>query len=146
MKININSIIYPLLIIISLCSSIRAFADYGNAEVSRVISVYDGDTFKADIKGYQAVVGTNISIRVANIDTAEIRAGCSDEKVMALKGREFTLKALSSASVIELRDIKRGKYFRLVADVYIDGVNLGSELRKAGLAVEYGKEHSWCRL
>lgn len=131
---------------ITLCSPIKAFGNYGNAEISKVISVYDGDTFKADIKGYQAVVGTNISIRVANIDTAEIRATCSDEKAMALKGRHFTSNALSSANVIELRNIKRGKYFRLVADVYIDGVNLGSELLKAGLAVEYGIKNTWCQL
>lgn len=137
---------YNILLLLILCLSAQAFADYGSAVVSKVISVYDGDTFKADIKGYQSIVGNNISIRVAGVDTAEIRANCSDEKAMAIMGRDFTFKALSRANVIELREIKRGKYFRLVADVYIDGVNLGSELLKAGLAVEYGKKNTWCEL
>ena len=42
--------------------------------------------------------------------------------------------------------MKRGKYFRLVADVYVVGVNLGGLLIKSKHAVRYkGKtKQTWC--
>lgn len=45
-----------------------------------------------------------------------------------------------------LKNIKRGKYFRLLADVYVDGVNLGDQLIKHAHAVRYeGKtNNNWC--
>ena len=32
-----------------------------------------------------------------------------------------------------MKNIKRGKYYRLVADVYVDSVSLGEQLIKQGL-------------
>jgi endonuclease YncB( thermonuclease family) len=45
-----------------------------------------------------------------------------------------------------LKNIKRGKYFRLIADVYVDGVSLGEQLIKQGHAVKFiGKaKKAWC--
>jgi endonuclease YncB( thermonuclease family) len=53
---------------------------------------------------------------------------------------------LRATKSIVLKNIKRGKYFRLIADVYIDGVSLGEQLIKHGHAVEYsGKaKPDWC--
>jgi hypothetical protein len=44
--------------------------------------------------------------------------------------------------------MKRGKYFRLIADVYIEGVNLGELLIKNIHVVKYdgGTRQSWCKL
>ena len=39
--------------------------------------------------------------------------------------------------MIELRDIKHGKYFKIVADVFIDSISLGNMLIKKGFAVPY---------
>jgi len=49
------------------------------------------------------------------------------------------------ANILELRNIKRGKYFRIVADVYIDGQCLADILIKNGLAKPYdgGKKPQW---
>ena len=51
--------------------------------------------------------------------------------------------------MIELRNIKRGKYFRIVADVYLDGnVSYAKEMLKLGLAVPYNGGHKnkvWCK-
>jgi micrococcal nuclease len=44
---------------------------------------------------------------------------------------------LKNAKVIELKNMKRGKYFRIVADVYYDGKNLAEILIKNKLAVKY---------
>jgi micrococcal nuclease len=61
------------------------------------------------------LIGENIPIRVNRIDTPEIRGKCDYEKQLATKAREFT-KAFLTDGVIELRDIRRGKYFRIAAD------------------------------
>jgi len=44
-----------------------------------------------------------------------------------------------------LRNIDRGKYFRIVADVYIDGKSLAQMLLTKGLAKVYdgGKKSEW---
>jgi len=53
---------------------------------------------------------------------------------------------LANAKEIKLNKLQRGKYFRLVADVMVDGVSLGQELLENELAYKYsgGKKSSWC--
>ena len=44
--------------------------------------------------------------------------------------------------------MQRGKYFRIVADVYTDGQSVGEGLVREGLAVVYGggkKIKDWCK-
>ena len=50
-------------------------------------------------------------------------------------------------SLIVLRNMERGKYFRIAADVMVDGENLADMLIEAGTAVRYDggkKTHKWC--
>lgn len=122
--------------------------EYGNAIVEQVTSIYDGDTFRADIVGYPEIVGEHIGIRINGVDTPEIKGKCKKEKALARKAKQITVAALRGASTIELRHMKRGKYFRIVADVYVDGRNLADELVRSGLAVPYDggtKLKDWCK-
>ncbi len=116
-------------------------------KVSRVVSVYDGDTLRVDIDGYPDVIGKNMPIRIRGIDTPEIRGKCPEEKAMAKKARDFLRKKLAEAKEIELLDVDRGKYFRLVASVKVDGQSVGSLLLSKGLARPYdgGKKQGWCQ-
>jgi len=126
--------------------SVNAKTNYGVALVSEVVSVYDADTFRVNIKGWPAVVGLNMPIRVNGIDAAEIRGKCLKEKALAKQARLFTVNFLKSGTV-ELHNIKRGKYFRFAADVYVDGKSLGDALIKAGHARFYdgkSKREGWC--
>jgi len=45
-----------------------------------------------------------------------------------------------------VKNIKRGKYFRLITDVYVGSVNLGEQLVKQGHAVKFKGEikKTWC--
>jgi len=115
--------------------------------VSRVISVYDGDTFRVDIDELSDIVGKNIAIRILGIDTPEIRGQCEKEKQLAIKARDFTRYYLNNASNIQLSNLKRDKYFRLLADVYIDGESLAAALLVNNLAVRYSgnKKSNWCK-
>ena len=111
--------------------------NFGDATVLEVTSIYDGDTFRANIKGFPAVIGEHMSIRINGIDTPELRGKCDKEKQLARLAKQFTVERLRDSKVIVLKNIKRGKYFRLIADVYVDGVNLGEQLVKQGHAVKY---------
>ena len=111
---------------------------YGNVIVKDVIRVYDGDTFFINIKDYPPIIGENISIRINGIDTPEKRGTSGYVKELAEKARKFTEHKLMNAKTIELRNMRRDKYFRILADVYVDGVNLAKELIRVGLGKEYG--------
>ena len=120
---------------------------YGSVTVSKVISVYDGDTFRVNIDSLPPIVGKNIPVRLEGVDTPEINGKCQYEKDLALEARDFVRSKLSNAVEILLNDLQRGKYFRIVAKVYIDGVSLEEELLQNGLAYQYngGKKSNWCK-
>ena len=51
------------------------------------------------------------------------------------------------ANEIELRKIARGKYFRVVAEIWADGRNVNELMIEKDYAIAYDggtKEHSWC--
>jgi endonuclease YncB( thermonuclease family) len=136
-----------LLLILSLgVFSSQAAPEYGTVTVSKVISVYDGDTFRVDIDSLPPIVGKNIAIRLNGVDTPEIRGKCKYEKDLAVKARDFVRNKLANTKEIKLTELQRGKYFRVVADVMVDGVSLEQELLENELAYKYtgGKKSSWC--
>ncbi|TPE44580.1 thermonuclease family protein [Maribrevibacterium harenarium] len=134
---------------IPVMAFLLTFSLYATAEdvrVEKVISVYDADTFRVDIAGWPDIVGKNMSVRVNGVDAAEIRGKCEGEKQLARQARDFTRQFLANGQVIELRNIQRGKYFRLLADVYVDGNSLTDALLLSGLARPYdgGSRQGWC--
>jgi len=137
-------VLITILILISFNS--QAKPQYGTVTVSKVISVYDGDTFRVDIASLPPIVGKNIAIRVSGVDTPEIRGKCQYEKNLALKARDFVRGKLANAKEIKLTNLQRGKYFRVVANVLVDGVSLEQELLDNELAYGYdgGKKLDWC--
>ena len=137
--------LYLLVCFLSL--NTYAAKQYGSVTVSKVISVYDGDTFRVNIDSLPPIVGKNIPVRLEGVDTPEINGKCQYEKDLALEARNFVRSKLSNAVEILLNDLQRGKYFRIVAKVYIDGVSLEEELLQNGLAYQYngGKKSNWCK-
>ena len=138
-----------LFLLLALCLGVftaQAAPEYGTVTVSKVISVYDGDTFRVDIDSLPPIVGKNIAIRLNGVDTPEIRGKCEYEKDLAIKARDFVRNKLANAKEIKLNNLQRGKYFRVVANVMVDGVSLEQELLDKEFAYKYtgGKKLSWC--
>ncbi len=130
-------------------SPLRAAADdeiYGNVTVSEVTSIYDADTFRVTINSWPAVAGNRIAVRVKGIDAPEMKGKCDKEKELAKKAKQTTVTILRAGKKVELRNLQRDKYFRLLADVYVDGKSLAAALKKAGLVYAYngGTKKSWC--
>jgi len=130
-----------------LVSLIDAKQTYQNIIIDEVTSIYDGDTFRVNINSYPSIIGKKMAIRVNGIDTPEIRTKCTKEKLLAREAKKLTVSTLRGAKVIELRNLQRGKYFRIVADVYVDAKSLGAILIHNNLAVKYDggtKVKNWC--
>lgn len=118
---------------------------FGDVVADTVYRVYDGDTFYAGINAWPSIIGDHIGIRVAGIDTPELRDKRLGIKNLARKARALADSALTNAQKVELRALRRGKYFRIVADVYCDGHSLAALLISADLAHPYsgGKKIPW---
>jgi len=114
------------------------------------VDAYDGDTFTVNLKDLPDIFGKNIPIRILHIDTAELKTNNSCERKAAIKARELTKGLLKSSKTIKLLNVKRDKYFRILADVDIDGVNLATKLLEGKLAYPYEggtkKKINWCRM
>ena len=119
---------------------------YKDVKISKVISIYDGDTLRVNIDSFPDIVGKNIRIRIKGIDAPEIKGKCQKEIDLAIMARDYLRNAINQSSQIELRNIERGKYFRIVGELYIDGENISKSLIKEKLAYIYhgGKKRSWC--
>ena len=119
---------------------------YGDVKISKVISIYDGDTLSVNIDSFPDIVGKNIRIRIKGIDAPEIKGKCQKEIDLAVMARDYLRNAINKSNQIELRNIERGKYFRIVGELYIDGENISKGLIKEKLAYIYhgGKKRSWC--
>jgi micrococcal nuclease len=102
---------------------------------------YDGDTIRSP---------QGVTIRIANIDTAERapRCQCRTECDAAEAATAYVRASLRLAGVVELRPYvrDRDKYGRTLAYVLVDGKDLGNELVSRGLARKWeGRRRSWCR-
>jgi len=135
--------ILPLLLLPTLSFS----KNYGDYQGAVYVSNYDGDTIKFDLPGLHPIIGNKINIRVNGIDTPEIRGKCEQEKYSAEQAREMVADILKDAEKIDLKNMERGKYFRIAADVFADGESLAEILVEAGVAIRYNggkKTHNWC--
>jgi micrococcal nuclease len=147
-----------LAILACICIGSLAFAGQGNEEpfahhdvgrgridAVRVLSVIDGDTFKAEASLWPGLAVTAL-IRVEGVDTPERRSRCAEERRLAMRAHDALAFLLEGP--IALHDVRRDKFGgRFIASVSLaDGSDLGETLIAAGYARPYsgGKRASWC--
>lgn len=109
---------------------------------------YDADTITFQIHDVHPLLGDKISIRVLGVDTPEIKGHQPCEKDAARASKRLVENLLKNAKRIDLKDVARDKYFRVLADVQVDGKSLTDLLLKNGLGYRYyGKTKekvNWC--
>lgn len=109
---------------------------------------YDGDTTTFNIKDVHPIIGKRISVRVNGIDTPEIKGKLPCEKEAAQVAKLEVENFLKNAKRIDLTNVAREKYFRILADVIADGQSVGEILLQKKLAYPYqGKTKeklNWC--
>ncbi len=104
--------------------------------IARHIRTIDGDTFVADVAYPCGRALTEIKVCLINIDTPELKSKNPVARELAQLAKAFAEAKLSGAKKITLEDVHRGKDFRIVATVLVDGKDLGAELVQEGLAEE----------
>lgn len=106
---------------------------------------YDGDTATFNVPDIHPIIGANIRVRILGIDAPEMTSKHRCTKRRALDAKLFVKRILSSAKRIDLVNIKRDKYFRLLADVLVDEQSLGPMILATGLAKNYisGAKPKW---
>lgn len=122
----------------------------------KVVRIYDGDTFMIDLPNtIPDVLGRELPVRVRHIDTPEMKSLNSCEQIAASKARDTTISLLENARNIEMQDISRDKYFRLLSKVVVTTkdnkkVDLATHLLERGYAIPYEgdtkKKVDWCRV
>ncbi|MCF3932892.1 thermonuclease family protein [Acuticoccus sp. M5D2P5] len=107
----------------------------------KLARVIDGDTIVVRLADGRAE-----RVRIAGIDTAELSARCREEERLALTARTALAAALaSSPGTIRLVEHGRDRYDRLIADVLVDGEDVGRALVALGIAREWtGRREPWC--
>ena len=110
---------------------------FGTAQLTRIVSLSDGFCFVCDIKDWPAVIGRDITIRIDGVVPPQIVADAGlPNKYYNKQLKDFLAASFASAGKkdIQLRHIRRADTFALIAQVIIDGKNLGDMLIAQGLA------------
>ena len=135
-----------ILLILGLSAEGEAEEIFEGPVFADVIEVLDGDTISVSASVWlEQDIMTHV--RLLGVDTPEIKGKCQKEKELARKAKQITVNFLRTSKIIELRNVKRGKYFRIVADVFGDNISLTETLINSGYAVPYygnKKTKNWC--
>ncbi len=141
-------------------NSSEKFVHVGNNEVGacahtsnsfncvNVVKVYDADTIFVDIPGQHPLFGKRIGLRINGIDAPELRSRNRCEKTRAQEARNLLDQWVRQAGRVDIVNVQRDKYFRILGTVLLDGQSIAPALMSRGLAYPYtgGKKRQidWC--
>jgi micrococcal nuclease len=105
---------------------------------------YDGGTCTVTLNDpfLTPVLGDHIPVRLAGVDTPELKGDCAVEWALAIQARDFLVARLATAARVELHSPARDTYFCLNGRLLADGQGLIT----ANLARPYdgGKKLPFC--
>ena len=103
----------------------------------KVVKVYDGDTIT--IASKLLIPDSPVyrfSVRLAGIDSAEIKGETNAEKTIAIQARD-ALHKLIFGEIVTLKDVSIEKYGRILATVYYNDVNVCKWMLDNNHAIPY---------
>jgi len=102
----------------------------------KVIKVYDGDTITvASNLPYDSLI-YRFPVRLIGIDSPEIKGSTEVEKKLAIISRD-ALHELIFGKIVRLENVGTEKYGRLLANVYLDDINISKWMIENRYAVSY---------
>ncbi len=141
-------ILLTLFLIGSLANAGSCEHDTTTFNCVKYIRNYDADTITFDIPNVHPLIGKHISVRVRHLDAPEIKGKLPCEKEAARTAKRLIETLMKNAKRIDLKNAGKDKYFRILADVIVDGKPLKDTLLKNNLAYAYeGKTKqkiNWC--
>ena len=111
-----------------------------------VRKIIDGDSLKLDVDlGFGLTNsgddGRGINLRVAGVDTEEVRTRDLIQKKFGLKAKAFVADFVPVGSTAILKTIERDKYGRWLGDIKVGRKWLSKELLRKHLGVVYNGEN-----
>ena len=108
-----------------------------NIKYGKVVKVYDGDTITIASKmPWKDSPYYRFSVRLNGIDCPEIRGKSENEKKCAKMAQKM-LSGNILNKIVTLKNVSLEKYGRILADVYLNDINITKCLVDSNLAVEY---------
>lgn len=143
-------------LILTLCAIAFSTLTHADKFTVKYVSCYDGDTCTVHllnnaVTGVRVLpfFGDSVKIRLAGIDTPEIRGKCAKEKRLAKKARDYlnyTLKKSNSIIIDIDNNNKLDSLGRYLAVLYADDININNFMLARGYArVEKKGYHNWCK-
>ena len=108
-----------------------------SVKIGQVIKVYDGDTMT--IATYLPFLNSPLyrfPVRLRGIDAPEMRGKNEDEK-RAARISQKALEDLVLHKNVTLKNVETEKYGRLLAEVYVDDININNYMVDNKYAVKY---------
>jgi micrococcal nuclease len=103
----------------------------------KVIKVYDGDTITIASKlPYDNSPVYRFSVRLLGIDSPEMKSKTTTEKQLAIVARD-ALSNLIMNKTIHLKNISTEKYGRVLANVYLDDLQINQWMLDNNHAIPY---------
>ena len=96
--------------------------------VGVVNSVSDSTTFVCRLQDYAWPTQVRFTVRLGDVEAG-------GDPNAAAAGRHYLYERLTNARQVRLRNVQDHGYFRLTADVWIDGRDVAAEMAACGLAV-----------
>ena len=107
--------------------------------ISSVTKVVDGDTIDVIFDlGFDVMYAGRV--RLAGIDTPEKRTRDKEEKVFGLLATEYLTKHIENAERVVIKteyEDAKGKFGRVLGQVWCDGINVNAKMVNEGYAVAY---------
>ncbi len=100
----------------------------------KVIKVYDGDTITIATKINK--IKYKFSVRLAGIDSPEIKGKSKHEKECAIISRDELSKLIMN-KMVRLENLSTEKYGRVLADVYIGSIHVNKFMLDNNYAIPY---------
>ena len=132
-----------LILVVVTAAAVRADPIAGPIN-ARIVRIIDGDTVVVDAEPWPGLTART-KVRVAGVDTPEIRGECQAEKDLALRARDFVRSTVGAQ--VQLTSVRPGKYAgRMIADVWVNGRKLADLLITENLGRPYhgGRREGWC--
>lgn len=115
----------------------------------KVVEVYDGDSIFIDLPGQHPLFGRRMGVRILGIDTPEMKSKNACEKEKAIEAKVALQKMLEQANSVDIVNVRKDKFFRILGEVVADGRLVADDLIKLKLAYPYHGEkkpkRNWCR-
>lgn len=139
-----------LRLILATCSVLVLLAGPTNALPGKPIAatchisqVTDGDTLRL------TCAGVTHKLRLLGYDTPEVyHPRCPAERLAGQAASNVLRALVGSGPVSRVQFHGHDRYGRVLADLWIDGQDVGSVMRASGLALPYAgrKRPNWCQL